>query len=411
MVMNRQETAGHRWTVPFAGFLLSLMGGMSYAWGIFVLPLSEKFGWTTAEATLPFTVFMVVFAIVMVPAGSLQDKYGPRKIAIIGALLFFVAYATAALVSTFPYLWWLLLTYGVIGGTACGLTYACVAPPTRKWFPDKPGTAISFAVMGFGLAAVIFAPLKARFLIPDFGLEGTFLIIGILVLVVSLFASIFIINPPHGWHAPPVASGHSSKTVSIKQELEPGELPGKVLFWVLWLVFAFVIAGGLMCISLIPAYGKKIIDLSVGEAAVAMSIFAAFNGFGRPLAGMLSDKFGAVTVMIVSYAVQAVTLLSFTTMATSLFSLYLAAALLGWGFAVTLAVFPALTSICFGVKHLGMNYGMVFTAFGVGAFASFIGAWLFDSTGSYTPAFTLAGLLAVLGLSLCVVLKKKYALA
>ena len=406
-----QKAAARRWTVPLAGFLLALMGGMSYAWGIFVIPLTERFGWTTAEATLPFTVFMVVFAIFMVPAGRWQDKLGPQKVSAIGAALFFVAYGAAALIGFVPYLWWLLLVYGVIGGAACGLTYACVAPPARKWYPDKPGTAVSFAVMGFGLAAVIFAPLKAQFLIPDYGLEGTFLILAIMVSVVSLFAATMIKNPPEGWKAPQIKAGNKSKTMLVKQELSPRELPGKPLFWVIWLTFVFVIAGGLMCIGLIPAYGRKIVELTVGESALAMSIFAGFNGFGRPLAGMLSDRFGVVAVMIVTYTIQAATLLAFTVLATSLLTLYSAAALLGWGFAVTLAVFPTLTSICFGVRNLGMNYGMVFTAFGIGAFASSIGAWLFDVTGSYTPAFTAAGVLAVLGLLLCLVLKKKYELA
>ena len=406
-----QKAAARRWTVPLAGFLLALMGGMSYAWGIFVIPLTERFGWTTAEATLPFTVFMVVFAIFMVPAGRWQDKLGPQKISAIGAALFFVAYGAAALIGFVPYLWWLLLVYGVIGGAACGLTYACVAPPARKWYPDKPGTAISFAVMGFGLAAVIFAPLKAQFLIPNHGLEGTFLILAIMVSVVSLFAATMIKNPPEGWTVPKVKGDNKSKTMLIKQELSPSELPKKALFWIIWLTFVFVIAGGLMCIGLIPAYGSRIVGLTAGEAALAMSIFAGFNGFGRPLAGMLSDRFGVVAVMIVTYTIQAATLLAFTALATSLLTLYSAAALLGWGFAVTLAVFPTLTSICFGVRNLGMNYGMIFTAFGIGAFASSIGAWLFDVTGSYTPAFTSAGVLAALGLLLCVVLKKKYELA
>ena len=378
-----QEVATYRWIVPFAGFLLTLMGGVSYAWGVFVIPLVERFGWTTADATLPFTLFMVIFAITMVPAGRLQDRLGPKKISAIGAVLFFVAYGAAALIDYFPYLWWLLLTYGIMGGVACGLTYAYVAPPARKWYPDKPGTAISFAVMGFGLAAVVFAPLKAQFLIPDYGIEGAFLMLAIIVSVVSLFASIMIKNPPEGWTPPKMTGERKSKTILVKEELSPGELPRRFLFWVIWWTFVFVIAGGLMCIGLIPSYGKIIVGLTVGEAALAMSIFAGLNGFGRPLAGMLADRFGVVNVMIITYIIQAVTLLSFTFVATTLFTLYLAAALLGWGFAVTLAVFPTLTSICFGVKNLGMNYGMVFTAFGIGAFTSSIGAWLFDVTRSY----------------------------
>jgi len=406
-----QETVAHRWTAPFAGFLLALMNGIPLAWGVFVIPLGERFGWTTAEATLPFTVYMVVSAIGMIPAGRLQDRLNPQKVSAVGAALWFVGYGAAAMIGYFPYLWWLLLVYGVIAGVASSLTYACVAPPARKWYPDKPGTAISFAVMGAGLAPVIFAPLKAQFLIPGYGIEGTFLILAIVVAAVSLFAAAIIKNPPEGWTAPKVTDGKKNKTMQVRQELSPRDLPKKPLFWVIWLTFVFVIAGGLMCIGLIPPYAKKIVDLTVGEAAVAMAIFAGFNGFGRLLAGMLSDRFGVVTVMIGTYIIQAATLLLFTSLATTLFTLYLAAALLGWGFAVALVGFPTIISICFGLRNFGTNNGMVFTALGIGSFSPSAGAWLFDITGSYALAFTSAGVLAVLGLVLCVVLKRKYELA
>ena len=92
-----------RWSIPFAGFLLSLMGGFSYAWGVFILPMEERFGWTKAQSTLPFTVFMVVFAIFMIPAGRMQDKIGPRKVSLAGAILFFISYSLAAFVARFPY--------------------------------------------------------------------------------------------------------------------------------------------------------------------------------------------------------------------------------------------------------------------------------------------------------------------
>ena len=400
-----------RWSIPFAGFLLALMGGFSYAWGVFVVPIKERFGWTTAEAVLPFTVFMAIFALVMVPAGRLQDKMGPRKISAIGAVLFFAAYGSAALVGHFPHPWWLVVTYGVIGGIACALTYACVAPAARKWFPDKPGLAISFAVMGFGLAALIFAPLKAKYLIPVHGIAGTLFIIAIVTSVVCLFAAWLIRNPPEGWVSPEREFGKRAReTIIIRQESAPREVLKSPIFWIIWLIFGLVIAGGLMSIGLIPAYGKLIVGLTPAEAAIAMSIFAGFNGLGRPLAGFLGDRFGVVWVMVITYIMSATTFLFFHLFATTLLTLYIAAAFLGWGFAVTLALFPALTSICFGVKNLGVNYGLVFTAFGIAALAPTVGSWIFDITGSYTPTFVSAGIITGIGLVLCLVLKKKYAL-
>ena len=169
--------------------------------------------------------------------------------------------------------------------------------------------------------------------------------------------------------------------------------------------------GGLICIGLIPSYGNLIIGLTRTKAALAISIFAGFNGFGRPVAGLLSDRFGAVQVMIVTYIIQTMTFLFFHIFAVTQPTLYIASALLGWGYAVTLALFPTLISICFGIKNLGVNYGILITAFGIGGLAPAVGSWIFDITGSYTPAFLSAGIMAGISLGLCVVLKKKYALS
>ncbi len=394
-----------RWRILLAGFLLALMGGFSYSWGVMVLPLMERFGWTKGEAVLPFTVFMVVFALVMVPAGKLQDRYGPRLISSIGGVLFFLSYGLAALVGKFPYAWWLVFTYGLIGGTACGLTYACVAPPARKWFPDKPAFAVSTTVMGFGLSALVIAPLKSQYLIPVHGIERTFLIISGLMIVVILWAARLIDNPPDGW-TPPQMTENQTSNVPKKSRIEfsPKEIIGKKSFWTIWITFGLMISGGLMAIGLLPTYGISI-GLSASQSALALSIFSGFNGFGRPLAGWLADRFGILRVMIATYLVQTIVLLSFPVLSVSLPGLFASSALLGWGFAVTLGLFPVLTSICFGVKHLGVNYGLVFTAFGAGALAPSLGSWLSGITGSDAQAFMAAGVFAAIGFALCILLK------
>lgn len=394
-----------RWRILFAGFLLALMGGFSYSWGVMVLPIMERFGWTKGEAVLPFTVFMVVFAMVMVPGGKLQDRYGPRIISAIGGVLFFLAYGLAALVGIFPYAWWLVITYGLLGGSACGLTYACVAPPARKWFPDKPAFAVSSTVMGFGLSALVVAPIKSQYLIPVLGIERTFLIISGLMIVVILLASRMIENPPDGWAPSLMTSTQTSIVPKVSRvEFTPREIIGKKSFWTIWITFGLMISGGLMAIGLIPSYGISI-GFSPSQSALALSIFSGFNGFGRPLAGLLADRFGTLRVMIVAFLIQTIVLLSFPILSVSLPGLFASSALLGWGFAVTLGLFPVLTSTCFGVKHFGSNYGLVFTAFGAGALAPSLGSWLSGITGSDAQPFIAAGLLAAIGLVLCILME------
>ena len=401
-----------RWTAPFAGFLLTLMAGMAYAWGVFVVPIVDNFGWTTAEATLPFTVFMAVIGICVIPAGMLQDRMGPRIIAAIGAILFIVAYGLAALVGHFPYPWWLLITYSLIGGTGAGLVYACAAPPARKWFPDRPGFAISCAVAGFGLAAVLFAPLKANYLISSYGIEGSLLIMGIACVLVCLIGAWLISNPPDGWEPP--RGGHNKgavKQMRVISELGPRKVLRSPIFWLLYAGFFLVLFGAMMTVGLIAAFGELVVRLTPAQAGMAVAIFAGFNGFGRPIAGWLCDRFGTVWVMMVSFAGQGLALATFPLFATTQSTLYIAAALVGWGLAVSVAAYPIITAICFGTKHLGVNYGMVLSSLAPAALAPALGAAIYDATGSFAPGFVFAGTAAFITVVLCAVLKRKYRLA
>jgi OFA family oxalate/formate antiporter-like MFS transporter len=263
---------------------------------------------------------------------------------------------------------------------------------------------------GFGLAAVIISPLKAGQLIPTWGVEGTLLILGIVASGVSWIAAGFIRNPPQGWTAPAAKGPTPSAPRPVATERTPPEMVRTPLFYLIWGTFALVQLGGLLAIGLIVPYGKLTLGLSPGHAAWAMSLFALVNGLGRPLAGFLGDRFGSVRVMIGTYVVQTVVFLVFPLLAVTPVGYYLSSTLLGWGFAVTLALFPAVTAFCFGVRNLGANYGLVFTAFGVGALGPVVGSWLYDLFGTYTPAFLLAGGTTGLGLGLAMALKTRHRL-
>ncbi len=400
-----------RWSIPFAGFLFTLMVGIAYAWSAFRSPMGEQFGWTKTEVNLPFLVFILMSALMMVPAGKLQDKIGPRKTGVIAAVLFLISYSLVSLVGYFPYTWWLVLTYGLLGGTAGGIAYACAIPPSRKWLPDFPGLAIAFSVTGMGLSAVVWAPLKAKVLIPEYGIEQTFFILAIITSSVCLFASWLTRNPPEGWVPENWKPSDLEKKAAITlHQATPAEMLKNPIFWFIWPIFALILFGGFICLTLILPYGEKIVGLTPVNAALALSIFALLNGLGRPLAGFLGDKFGVLRVLSITYILQTLTLFLFPVFAINQLALYVSSGILGWGFAASMALFPNLTARTFGTKHLGYNYGIVYTAFGTGAIASIAGSWLFDSTGSYSPAFIAAGIMAGLGLILTLILKKKYSI-
>lgn len=403
-----EDLLRRRWIVLLGGFLLSLMGGMSYAWGSFVLPLVENWGWTTAQANLPFTVMIIVFSITMIPAGWLQDKYGPRKIAVVGSLMFLVGYSLAALMRYFPSSIWLTVTYGIGVGIACGLTYATIAPTARKWFADRPGFAVSLAVMGFGLAAVVFAPLKKE-MIGLWGVDGTLFALGIFITIISFIGAKLIRNPPPDWTAPKDINTNSrSSDETVIEEVTPQEFVKTARFYILWLALAAVIGGGLTAIGLLTAYGEVELQLAPAFAALAVSFYSLANGIGRPFMGWLADRLGPIRVMIGIYIIQSSVFIMFPWVATSYLRLFVCSLLLGLGYATTFALFPVVVAKISGTKHLGMNYGLVFSAFGLGAITSLIGSWLLDFTGSFTPAFLLAGFATVFGLVLLLILYIKY---
>ncbi|MFP4459023.1 MAG: OFA family MFS transporter [Candidatus Zixiibacteriota bacterium] len=406
---NHDQAHTRRWLILVGGFLLSLMGGMSYAWGSFVVPLKQNWGWSAAQANLPFTIMIIVFAVTMIPAGWLQDRFGPRKVATCGASLFFVGYALCSLLGRIPNPAWLVFSYGLIVGIACGLTYSCLAPTARKWYPDRPGFAVSTAVMGFGLAAVIFAPLK-KSMIDAWGVDGTFMVFAILVAVVAMIGARIIKNPPNEYKAPKIKAPIGSKienSIPVVNEVPPKRFVKMPVFYMLWVALAMVIGGGLTAIGLLTAYGEIELKLAPAIAATAISAYALVNGLGRPAAGYLSDRFGTLRVMIVVYIIQAVVFLALPWIAVNLTILILCSLLLGIGYATTFALFPVLVAAGFGTKYLGMNYGLVFSAFGMGALTSLLGSRLLDTTNSFTPAFLLAGGTTVIGLILLLILRSK----
>jgi OFA family oxalate/formate antiporter-like MFS transporter len=408
--MQKERLMEHRrWTILLGGFLLSLMGGMSYAWGSFVVPLVMDWGWTATQAVLPFTVLIIVFAITMIPAGWIQDKIGPRRVATWGAILFFVGYLLSGLLRWIPHPAWLVFSYGFIVGIACGLTYSCIAPTARKWYADRPGFAVSTAVMGFGLAAIVFSPFQ-RLMIDRLGVDGTFLVLSVFVTTVALIGARIIKNPPEGYNSSNINGPLKSKMAKPVTEIEdipPGRFIRTPVFYLLWLALAMVIGGGLTAIGLIPAYGEIELELEPTVAAVAISAYAFTNGFGRPIVGYLSDRIGTMRIMKVVYSMQAIVFLLLPLVAVNFVLLIICSLLLGIGYATTFALFPVLVASGFGTKYLGLNYGLVFSAFAMGALTSLIGSKLLDITQSFTPAFLLAGITTVVGLILLCILSRK----
>src|SRR5512147_2183393 len=194
-----QSTGISRWWRVVGGLSMNLALGSLYAWSVFVAPLEKQFGWKRAQTSNVFTIAVVVFAITFVVAGRLQDKLGPKKIALIGGILVSLGFFLCAYTKSLDYLY---ICFGVIGGLGNGFGYACPIPVMAKWFPDKRGLAVGLAVAGYGGGSAIFGPLSNLWLIPTYGWRTTFTVLGVLFFVMTFVGAFLLKNPPAGYQVP-----------------------------------------------------------------------------------------------------------------------------------------------------------------------------------------------------------------
>lgn len=359
----------NRWIICLAGTGINLVLGVLYSWSIFVVPLQEKFGWSRADLTWPFSVSILVFAVVMVAAGKWQDKVGPRLVATVGGVLMGLGYILSGFVSSLPAL---IFTFGVIAGAGVACGYVTPIAATVKWFPDKRGLATGIAVSGFGFGAFVFTPL-ARKLIVAVGVMTAFKVLGVIFLIIVVALAQLLRDPPPGWKPegwePPAPS--ETKTMATEKDWTLGEAIKTWSFWSLWLAFLGNAGVGLMVISLIAPLAKTL-GISQETAAFLIGFLSIFNGFGRILAGWLSDVIGRRAAMLVFFSVTTLmcVVMAFTNIAGTTLGYALALMVFGASYGSNFALFPAATADYFGTKNLGNIYAGVFTAWG---FAGFVG--------------------------------------
>jgi len=379
--------------IIIGGFLLSFSGGATYSWGVFTIPLMELFGWNKFEANFSFTVFMLVFSLCMLPAGMAADRFGYRLIARVGSILFLPAYLLASLVGIVGHTWWLPMTHGLLGGIGCACVYSVIAPAIRSHVDKNTSLAVSVAVMGFGLASVFLAPVKANLLITGLSVPSILALMGLIVFALSFSASFLMPDKNKGKIVVPVIPLSKAR-----------ETLGNMKFYMLWFVFAFSVVGGFLSIGLFPSFARIEINADPPFAALVVSVFSAVNGFGRPVAGFFSEKIGFSKILLVSGIFQFLFLLLLGIMPSSAILLIVVSAVTGWSFAVILGLFPSFTASVLGSGNLGTKYGMVFTGFGLGALALLGGSLLYDLNGSFRPAFLLAAVASLISVVILLLL-------
>jgi MFS family permease len=383
---------------------LNLALGILYAWSVFSKQLGETiekggFGWTKTQATLPYTIAIACFALMMVPAGRLQDKLGPRIVASAGGILTGLGLIVASFAtptSAAP----AILGFGLLGGIGFGLGYSSTTPAALKWFPpEKKGLITGIVVGGFGLAPVYIAPLS-KHLLATYGVATSFRILGVAFLIVATALAQFVTNP-----AVPVAKKAAAPgSAAARPDKTWREMLKSWEFYSLYVQYACAATAGLMVIG----HMAKIVTVQSGNSIkvgfVFVALLAIFNASGRIVAGIVSDYIGRVVTIGLVCVMQALVMFFFSQFST-IGGFVLGSAVVGFSYGACLSLFPATVSDYWGTKNLGLNYGILFTAWGVGGvFGPILAGKIADATGSYAGAYYISGgllsfavLLAMLG--------------
>jgi OFA family oxalate/formate antiporter-like MFS transporter len=379
------------------GLAINLVLGVLYAWSVMGKALVAEWNWTKAQASLPFTASSVVFAVMMIFAGRLQDRIGPRVAATLGGLMLGAGLAASALARTPAAM---MLTFGLIGGSGIALGYSATTPSAVKWFPPRmKGMVTGIAVSGVGIAAVYISPLTRWLLGPANDIARAFVVLGVGTVVLVTVLAQFLVNPPPGYSPAGAAAtnGDAASGQHPAPDLDWHEMLRTPQFYRLWLMFVFTASAGLMVIGNLTVIAKMQAGWEWGFLAV--SVLAVLNTVGRLAGGYLSDRIGRTRAMVLFFALQALNMLLFTHYRTPNL-LLVGAAVTGFSYGALFALMPAATAEYYGIRNLGVNYGFVFSAFGVAAFVgATVAGWIADRYKSYDHAYQLNFVLLIAGIA------------
>lgn len=395
-----------RWLLVVSGLVINLCLGAIYSWSVFQKPLKEYFGAigeapTSAQMLLTYSIFLACFAIAMPLTGKYIEKYGPKKITMLGGLLTGIGWLSASFSTKVEMMYF---TYGIVGGTGVGIAYGCPIAVSTRWFPDNKGLAVGLTVLGFGISAFFTANL-ANWLIGAFGIMETFRIFGVMFILLIFLLAQPMKFPPSGWKPknwqPPVKAEEKKKTEYTREEMLKTPT-----FYGLWFSFFIGCLAGLMAIGISKDVSAEV-NVPEGISAMLVGFFAIFNGIGRPAFGKLTDLLNPRRTVILSFsliALAAISLAAAPSVPVYLFSFaILWGCLGGW-----LAIAPAATATFFGTKDYPRCYGVIFVAYGAGAIAGpLLAGTIKDATGSFLNVFPYVAALALIGILVAFFLLKQ----
>ena len=395
IIKNCEKISPHRWVYVILGMMIMMCLGTVYSYSIFRHSLETIFQIGATQSGLPYVSSLACYSLFMMLTGRFLDRYHPRFFILLGGGLVALGWILSSLA---PNIYVLTITYGLISGAGVGIAYGAPIAVVAKWFPEKKGLAVGIVLIGFGLSPLVTAPIVGSLLVVH-GAMRTFLILGICFgCIIALFSIPF--KYPSEETSFTTASS-TQRLCNIKQ-LNTGEMLGSKSFKGLYINFIIGSMIGLTLIGMTNSIGIQLIGLPASQVIFLMSVFAVFNGAGRPAFGWLTDTLSPQKAIFVSYILIAFAAFLILFADTGSVALYVVSFALFWfNLGGWLAIIPTATISMYGIKHYSQNYGVVFTAYGIGAISGVLStSILLDAHGNYDYVFYFVLALCVIGTAL-----------
>jgi OFA family oxalate/formate antiporter-like MFS transporter len=391
--MSSNTTTGsqfpNRWIIAVAAFCMQLALGAVYAWSVFLKPVIKAYGAPNAQANFTFSVALLALGVTAGFGGYLNSRFGPRAIATVAGVIYGAGIILAGFAA--PNVFLLYLTYGIIGGIGLGLGYIVALAMLIKWFPDRRGFITGLAVAGFGGGAALTGPIAANYLLPPYGLSTTFIILGIIYLVIVVGAAQFFRRAPDGYTPPGWVPVVKPQEMRSKRDYTLRESIAAPKWYILWLILALNVTAGAALISVASPLAQKFTLVAPGVAAALVVTISIFNGAGRLFWGWISDFIGRPYTFLSLFVLQIVAF-ALTPLIGNFALLFIPASVIGLCYGGGFGTMPAFAADFFGPKNAGTIYGVMLTAWSAGGI---VGPLLIASIDYKTALYIIAGIMLI----------------
>lgn len=384
--ISRQPLGG-RWLQLVIGIVcMAMVANLQYGWTLFVKPIQETHGWSLSAIQVAFTIFIVTETWLVPVEGWFVDKFGPKVVVVAGGILCALAWMLNSVADSL----FLLYVGAALGGIGAGAVYGTCVGNALKWFPDRRGLAAGLTAAGFGAgSAVTIIPIAN--MIHSSGYEHTFMFFGLLQGGVVLLLGFLLVKPIIS-----AAAVTNTKVVQTRREYRPMEMVKSPVFWVMYVLFVLVAAGGLVVTAQIAPIAKdweiaevpvSMLGITMPALTFALAIDRVLNGVTRPFFGWVSDHIGRENTMFICFALEAVGIVALWEFGHHplAFTLLTGVVFFAWGEIYSL--FPSTCADTFGSKFAATNAGLLYTAKGTASFVVPIASLMHDASGSWESVF------------------------